>query len=125
MGGREGEEKCRVLEARERAAVARAVAAEHQATVSAVVPSNEQPKVAPARARSEAARGFIRVVAPAVHALAVYAVVDPRRPLRVREANVAIGTTAAPMATARAPRRTCCCRSGWHRTYRHVGGRGV
>ena len=36
-----------VLEARERAAVTRAIAAEHEATVAAVVPSHEQAEVSP------------------------------------------------------------------------------
>jgi hypothetical protein len=66
--------------------------------------------------------------APAVHALALAAVVDPGGTLtsvgvrcggegEVRgEGEMQLAAAHAPRATARAPRRTCCHRSGWRRT---------
>jgi hypothetical protein len=76
-----------VLEAGEGAAVAGALAAEHEAAVPAVVPPHEQAEVSPARPNKSDAQDSKGAVAmrgrrPAVHALALAVVVDPRGPLR-------------------------------------------
>ena len=76
-----------VLEAGEGAAVAGALAAEHEAAVPAVVPPHEQAEVSPARPNKSDAQDSKGATAtrgrrPAVHALALAVVVDPRGPLR-------------------------------------------
>jgi hypothetical protein len=104
-----------ILKAGQRTTVASAVAAENEATMATMVAPTQPPEISPNKKRrltNEAARAAASCLAPAVHALAVAAVVDPRWSLQSREMKT-MGTlqTDAPKGMAHGHRKSCCHRN--------------